>query len=67
MRLQTGHVLAERSGMAMSLSRCARWPESAGNHLLVRRSERFLPLRKEISVGLLKTSLHLCEACSTGW
>lgn len=32
---------------------------SAGNRLLVSRSERFLPLRNEINVGSLRTSLHL--------
>ena len=67
LRLQTGHLLAGGSGMAMSLSGCARWSGSAGNRLLVSRSERFLPLRNEINVGSLKTSLHLREACSTGW
>ena len=53
--------------MAMLLSSCARWSGSAGNLLLVSRSERSLPLRNEINVDSLKTSLHLRDACSTGW
>ena len=65
--MQTLHVLAGGSGMAMSLSSCAWWLGSTFNHLLVSRSERFLPLQNEISVGSLKNSLHLCAACSIGW
>ena len=66
LRLQTGNLLAEGSGMAMLLSSCAWWWGSAGYRLLVSKSERFLPLRNEINDGSLKTSMHLCEACSIG-